>query len=154
MSIDINKIADTIIALTRDRRSEITNLKLQKLLYYTQAWHLAFTGTPIFMESIEAWVHGPVVPSIFRRFRENRWRPIDSPAEGCDDEAVRRHIGAVLDAYNKFDATQLERLTHSERPWKEARGSLAPDMSSRNVITHAAMRDYYRSLMPSANAKR
>jgi uncharacterized phage-associated protein len=154
MSIDVNGIAETIIALTRDRRSEITNLKLQKLLYYTQAWNLAFTGNPLFLESIEAWVHGPVVPSIFRRFREYRWMPINSAVEPYDDGGVRRHIESVLNAYDKFDATQLERLTHSEDPWKIARGNLAPDMSSRNVISNIVMRDYYRARLACANAKR
>jgi uncharacterized phage-associated protein len=60
MSFEANKISDTIIALATERGDrQITNLKLQKLLYYTQAWYLAFTGQPLFSESIEAWVHGP-----------------------------------------------------------------------------------------------
>jgi uncharacterized phage-associated protein len=144
MSLEVNKVADTIIALSHERGREITNLKLQKLLYYSQAWNLAFTGMPLFSESIEAWVHGPVVPSVFRRFREYRWKPIETNEKPCEDESVRHHVLSILNAYDKFDATQLERLTHSEKPWKDARAGLEPDMSSRNVIPHAAMRDYYR----------
>jgi uncharacterized phage-associated protein len=153
MSFEANKIADTIIALSRERSSgEITNLKLQKLLYYAQAWNLAFTGKPLFLESIEAWVHGPVVPLVFRRFRDYRWKPIDCRVEPSDDEPVRKHIASVLDAYGKFDATQLERLTHSEKPWRDARGNLDPDMSSCAVISHGAMREYYSSRLTTTGA--
>lgn len=143
MSFDANKIADTIVALSRERGGDITNLKLQKLLYYAQAWHLAFSAKPLFLDAIEAWVHGPVVPSVFRRFREYRWRPIDCAFEPCDDNSVVKHIASVLNAYGKFDASQLERLTHSEEPWINARRGLAPDISSCNVISHHAMRQYY-----------
>jgi uncharacterized phage-associated protein len=151
MSFDTNKIADTIIALSRERgRNDVTNLKLQKLMYYAQAWRLVFTGEPLFLESIEAWVHGPVVPSIFRRFRDYRWRPIDCEVDPCESVDIRRHIESVLNAYDRFDATQLERLTHCESPWIEARKGLDPDMSSRNVISHSAMRDYYSSRLAAA----
>lgn len=143
MSFDANKIADTIIALSRERGSKVTNLKLQKLLYYTQAWNLAFTGKPLFIESVEAWVHGPVVASVFRRFRDYRWRAIDCPVVACEDDSVQKLVASVIDAYGKFDATQLERLTHHEGPWREARHGLEPDESSRTVIPHSAMRDYY-----------
>lgn len=151
MPFDANKIADTIIALSLERGSEITNLKLQKLLYYAQAWNLAFTGKPLFIESVEAWVHGPVVPTVFRRFRDYRWRTINSPVVQCEDDSVRKLAAAVLDAYGKFDATQLERLTHHESPWREARHGLDPDESSRAIIPHSAMRDYYGKRIATAD---
>jgi uncharacterized phage-associated protein len=152
MSFDSNNIADTIIALSRNRGSEITNLKLQKLMYYAQAWNLVFTGSPLFLESVEAWVHGPVVPSIFRRFRDYGWSPIDCHVEPVEDGATRTHITAVLDAYGKFSATQLERITHRESPWIDARQGLEPDMPSRNVITHSSMRDYYSKRVVAAHS--
>jgi uncharacterized phage-associated protein len=62
-----DEVADAVICLARARQIDITNLKLQKLLYYCQAWSLVFTGQALFAERIEAWVHGPVVPSIFRK---------------------------------------------------------------------------------------
>jgi uncharacterized phage-associated protein len=143
MSFNSYNIADTVLAISRMRGDSITNLKLQKLMYYAQAWNLVFTGKPLFLESIEAWVHGPVVPSIFRRFKDYRWSPIDCPVEPCEDEAVRGHIESVIDAYGKFTATELERITHHETPWIEARRGLDPDVPSCNVISHSAMRDYY-----------
>jgi len=154
MAYEARQIADTIITLSRERGDLfITNLKLQKLLYYTQAWHLALTGAPFFGEPIEAWIHGPVVPSEFRRFREFRWNPIDTAGTPCTEERACQHIAAVLDVYGGFSATQLERLTHSEDPWKNARCGLDLDTPSRNVISQTSMREYYRArLETSQNA--
>jgi len=152
MAFDSNKIADTIIALSRNRNLDTTNLKLQKLLYYAQAWNLVFKDRPLFLESIEAWIHGPVVPSVFRRFRAYRWLPITCSVNPCHDVLVSEHIESVLSAYGKFDASQLERLTHHESPWLDARRGLEPDAPSHKVISHGAMREYYRTRLASANA--
>jgi len=138
-----DQIADTLIALARERHIDVSNLKLQKLLYYTQAWHLAFTKSPLFGEEFEAWVHGPVVPRVFRRFKDFGWKTIDVKVTPLADPKVTAHISAILEAYGHFDARQLERLSHSEGPWKAARGTLAPDESSSNVITKASMREFY-----------
>jgi uncharacterized phage-associated protein len=141
-----DQIADTIISLSRDRGIEITNLKLQKLLYYAQAWHLAFSGSPLFHERIEAWVHGPVVPSIFRRFKSYRWDSIDSRVHPVDDADLLKHIGAVLDVYDKYSASKLEYMTHNERPWIEARQGLPIDEPSQNEISQFTMMEFYSGL--------
>jgi uncharacterized phage-associated protein len=143
-----DQIADTIIHLSRERGIEITNLKLQKLLYYAQAWHLAFTGEPLFRDEIEAWVHGPVVPSIFRRFREYRWKTIDCPVSPLTDAQPIAHLNAVLDAYGSISATRLENLTHREKPWNVARGNIPIDQPSNAVIGRETMAEYYASLLP------
>ena len=140
------QIADTIIHLSRERGIEITNLKLQKLLYYAQAWRLAFTGEPLFAESIEAWVHGPVVPLVFRKFREYRWGSIDCAVHPVANDDVVLHIGCVLDTYGKFTATRLEHMTHRESPWLEARQGIPMDEPSQNVITKQSMQRFYSEL--------
>jgi uncharacterized phage-associated protein len=145
-----SQIAETLIYLARKRGIDISNLKLQKLLYYAQAWNLVFTKRALFSESIEAWVHGPVVPSIFRRFKAFRWNTIDCEVTPVDDEAVIAHLNSVLDVYGEFGASQLERLTHSESPWREARAGLAPDTPSNQVITSESMVVFYTKL---ANGK-
>jgi uncharacterized phage-associated protein len=144
-----NRVAERLINLSHEKQAPITNLKLQKLLYYAQAWHLAlYDGEPLFEDAIEAWVHGPVVPSIFRQYKEFRWNPI-SKAEGSPlSERIERHLESVWTVYGRFDATTLERRTHSERPWLETRDGLPLDVSSKNVITHDCMRTYYSSLLP------
>jgi len=140
------RVADTILSLSRDRQLEISNLKLQKLLYYAQAWYLVFNGRPLFDDPIEAWVHGPVVARVFGDFKQYRWAPIDAPVTPLDSPEVRDHLVEVLWVYGDYTATELERLTHSEKPWRDARGELAPDEPSRNVISHRAMREFYSDL--------
>jgi uncharacterized phage-associated protein len=141
------QIADTIIHLSRERGIEITNLKLQKLLYYAQAWNLAFTGEPLFHDSIEAWVHGPVVPSVFRKFKGYRWNAIDCTVSPVADARVTAHINSVLDAYGSIQATRLESLTHREEPWRVARGDRPVDEPCNAVIDTEVMRRFYSSLL-------
>ena len=148
MAYRAQEVAETIIDLSRKRGiSDLTNLKLQKLLYYSQAWQLALRDTPLFNEDIESWIHGPVVPRVFGAFKEYRWSVIDRHVTTLPDEAVILHVNEVLDTYGKYGATQLERLTHSERPWLHARRGIAPDEPSRNVIPKEQMRTFYQSLM-------
>jgi uncharacterized phage-associated protein len=145
-----DEVADAVICLARARQIDITNLKLQKLLYYCQAWSLVFTGQALFAERIEAWVHGPVVPSIFRRFREFRWNTIDCVVTPPTSATLTAHLNAVLDSYGNIPASQLERLTHSEAPWQIARKGLPPDVSSNEVITLETMKAFYAQLANAA----
>jgi uncharacterized phage-associated protein len=145
MTYRASDVAETIIDLSRKRSiSDLTNLKLQKLLYYCQAWHLALNDSPLFSEEIEAWIHGPAVPRVFGIFKEYRWNVIERPVTPLSDTAVVRHVDEVLDSYGKYGATQLERLTHSEEPWILARRGVSPDEPSRNVISKNHMKLFYR----------
>jgi len=147
MAYTAEEIAETIIDLLPRRRpgvTGLTNLKLQKLLYYTQAWHLALKDQVLFSDAIEAWIHGPVVPSVFKRYRDYRWTVIDCAATPIKDGNAISHIEAVLDRYGAYEATQLERLTHREEPWIMARNGIPKDEPSHNVITTQSMKDYYR----------
>lgn len=136
-------IAKYIIA-SFQKKQEISNLKLQKLLYYAQAWHLVLYDAALFDDKIEAWVHGPVVASVFREYREFGWKPL-SVTEVCRISSVDvvSHLKEVIRVYGKFDAVMLERMTHREAPWRDARGNLAPDEPSNRVITHEAMKKFY-----------
>ncbi|HEY0309060.1 MAG TPA: type II toxin-antitoxin system antitoxin SocA domain-containing protein [Acidobacteriaceae bacterium] len=125
----------------------ISNLKLQKLLYYVQGWNLGLHGEPIFTAEIQAWVHGPVVPVVFDQYRHFRWNPIDVPQEALKlDVAVSGHIHSVLDAYGSLTATQLEALSHDEDPWKLARNGLPANIPSRVAISHESMKKYFGKL--------
>jgi uncharacterized phage-associated protein len=137
-------IALCLVNLSYEKNDPVSNLKLQKLLYYSQAWHLAFLKKPLFNEEIEAWVHGPVVPEVFRTYRDNRWARIPKREE-FDFPEVRGHLEEVWRVYGGLTAYDLERLTHSEDPWKNARAGLAPDASSHVVISKDSMRNYYSS---------
>ena len=126
----------------------MTNLKLQKLIYYAQAWFLALHDTSIFDEDVQAWVHGPVLPSQYHRFSHFRWQPIleEIGPPKIGDEDVETHLHEIIDVFGTETAVALERITHQEAPWIEARDGLPPDALCTNVITKESIRDYYRSL--------
>jgi len=137
-------IAKYMIASFQKRNNEISNLKLQKLLYYAQAWHLALYDAPLFNDKIEAWVHGPVVRGVFREYKEFGWHPLSvQSANRIFSDEVNCHLKEVIRAYGKFDAVVLERMTHREAPWRDARGNLAPDEPSNRAITPEAMKKFY-----------
>jgi uncharacterized phage-associated protein len=147
-TFSVDLVADTLIHLARERNlSDLTNLKLQKLLYYAQAWNLAFSDECLFAEDIEAWVHGPVVPRVFRRFKALGWKTIDTKVNPLHGPYLASHLKLILTAYGSFSATQLERLTHSEDPWRIARNGIPSDVSSNAVISHKSMKMYYKALL-------
>jgi len=141
-------VADYLLAESRDRGEVLTNLKLQKLLYYAQAWHLALYKKPLFDEDFQAWVHGPVLPSQYRRFSRNEWRPITEQVDRphFDDADIEKFLNEVIDVFGTETAVSLELMTHRERPWLEARGGIPMDESSQARIDKAVMREYYGSL--------
>lgn len=141
--IAASDIAKYMIASFQKKNKEISNLKLQKLLYYAQAWHLALYDAPLFDDKIEAWVHGPVVPGVFREYKEYAWRPITKTIQALIPPTLAFHLNEVLRAYGNFDATALESMTHREDPWKITRGTLSPDEPSNRVITLEVMKKYF-----------
>lgn len=146
--ISADDIANYLLALAQQVGDTVTNLKLQKLVYYAQAWFLAFYNRPLFDDRLEAWVHGPAVPSLYRRFKRYQWRPILQQAVFPDmSKQVREHLDETFGAYARFSAWDLERMTHSERPWQEARRGLSKDENGDREISHDSMRSFYRTLI-------
>lgn len=135
-----------------DAGDPITHLKVQKLVYYAQAWHLALFGPPLFQDRIEAWMHGPVVPEVFEAFKGYKYNPIlptDVPAPELPSN-VEQHLNEVWKTYGPYTAKYLEDLTHQEEPWIHARGDCQPGDSCNNVIELDAMRTYYGAKLVSA----
>jgi len=122
---------------------EISNLKLQKLMYYAQGFSLALRGEPLFLEPIEAWMHGPVVSSLYHRFKDFGSNPI-SPANDFNPSVLsrdeRRLIEEVYDVYGQYSAWKLRQLTHEEDPW---RNNFAEGEYSRE-IPQREMESYFR----------
>lgn len=100
----------------------ITNLKLQKLLYYAQGYHLALYGRPLFGDEIRAWQHGPVVKDVYHSYKDYDKRPIDvtDPAPSDLPDTAVEVLDLVSKAYGQFDAWKLREMTHAELPWKAA----------------------------------
>jgi uncharacterized phage-associated protein len=117
----------------------LTNLKLQKLLYYQQGFHLAFFGTPLFEEPVESWMYGPVVPSVYDEYSKygSASLPVTTQAITLTDDEEKL-FNEVFDAYREFSAIGLMNKTHSERPWIEA---VPHDRGT--VIAQDSMRAYF-----------
>lgn len=121
----------------------ISNLKLQKLLYYAQGFHLALTnGQPLFQERIEAWRHGPVAPRVYAQYARHRGNSIPIP-EGFDPATIPADVREILDevyeVYGQYSAWRLREMTHEEAPWQDA---WDPDSGSEE-ISHDAMRAFF-----------
>ena len=125
---DVNKIANWFIwynEYIRDFENEdtddITNMKLQKLLFYAQSAFLAIKGVPLFNNNILAWEHGPVIPEIYDKFKINGNKGITEYNENDLKENSKDDVNLLIDVYNLFgeySAWCLRILTHSENPWK------------------------------------
>jgi len=149
--------ANYIIRSFQEHGELITNLKLQKLLYYAQGWYLALDGETLFSNQIEAWVHGPVVPDIYRLFKKYKYAPITDPVNEINlSQRISEHLNEIIDVYGSYSAFELESLTHETDPWKEARGSIPCDEPSSAIITVESMRAYFIKKMaedvPSKNS--
>jgi uncharacterized phage-associated protein len=143
-----NDVANYLLTAASDLDKPLSNLKLQKMLYYAQGWHLAVKGSTLFPDSIEAWIHGPVVPSVYRAYKSHGFGPLHvdvKPPRLAKD--TREFLETLFHHYVKFDAYELELATHREEPWKAAREGLAPDQPSRNTIPLTALKRYFKSLI-------
>jgi uncharacterized phage-associated protein len=139
--------ANDVAAYILLRAGSMSAMKLQKLVYYSQAWHLVWDEKPLFDEAIEAWANGPVVPALYRQHRGlftlAEWRSGDPDAL---TRSQRETVDLVLSAYGKYSAQQLSELTHRELPWIEARRGLGPTERSQRVINPQVMQDYYSAV--------
>ncbi|MEO0479042.1 MAG: type II toxin-antitoxin system antitoxin SocA domain-containing protein [Planctomycetota bacterium] len=133
-----------------EKRGPLSAMKLQKLCYYSQAWALVWDeGVPLFDEDFEAWAFGPVAPTLYACHRGVAQVASDLLAEGDTtklNEQQVETIDAVLEAYGDKSAHWLSELTHSEKPWKDARDGRPPGAFGQDRISKAAMQQYYDSL--------
>jgi uncharacterized phage-associated protein len=139
---------DDVAAAILERQGSMSTWKLQKLVYYAQAWHLVWEERPLFEDRIEAWANGPVVRNLYERhrgwFSVESW-PAGHSADLTPDESST--IDAVLETYGDKTAAWLSELTHQEPPWRDARVGLAHGERGNVEITQEAMAEYYGSLL-------
>jgi uncharacterized phage-associated protein len=130
-----------------ERYGEMTAWKLQKLVYYSQAWSLVWDERPLFNERIEAWANGPVIPALYEFHRGSFLvKKIANGNPKALDEDAGDTIDAVLDHYGDRSSQWLSDLTHRETPWCDARQGLADGERGNAEISHGAMADYYGGL--------
>lgn len=141
---------DDVAAGILDRTGPVDTFKLQKLVYYSQAWHLVWEDEPLFDEMIEAWANGPVVRKLYNRHRGaysvSSWKKGDS-ARLADHEGTT--LDAVVAYYGGMKGVELAELTHREDPWRLARegAGLRPGDRGNVEIPLASMAEYYGSLV-------
>ena len=132
----------------------MSHLKLQKLVYYCEAFHLAYFDRALLNEDFEAWVHGPVCRAIFDQLKdtsvlyadvcfENDYDPNELLEKELNSAQVEL-ITEVLNELSTWTGIQLESSTHKELPWKEARKGYSPAEKCSNLISKELMNSYYK----------
>jgi uncharacterized phage-associated protein len=155
------KMVEVVLTFFDCKDDLITNKKLQKILYYIEAWSLVYHSSVI-DEDFEAWVHGPVVPSIYHHFKKFGYSPIQNKYKKGETPSSRWNelngslklkkdemdlIVEVLNKYGSLSSFELEKLSHSELPWLQARGEAGPFDACFNTIDKKIMKQYYSSLV-------
>lgn len=124
------------------QREGVTNLKLQKVLYLSQAYYLAKLGKPLFAEKLEAWELGPVIPEVYRKRKHYGSKPIISEKDkSILVEKDKETLKGLWDTFGGYSASRLVDVVHSHTPWKEAY------VSVNKVISQKAIKDYYTPLL-------
>lgn len=138
-----------VAAYVLSKLGHCTHMKLQKLVYYAQAWSLVWDAAPLFSERIEAWANGPVVPDLFRPLR-GRFDVTAADIPGGDANHLSREqretVDSVLNFYADKSPQWLSDLTHSEAPWISAREGVPVGDRGSAEITLTSMAEYYESL--------
>lgn len=154
-------LAHIVTHFVNQKGDKVSHKKLQKLIYYVEAWNLVHLETPLFDENFEAWIHGPVLPELYHKLKEigfNNLEVVNDQFDAVDKEIeaiIQKNnlsenqlelIYSVLNKYSGLSSLELELLTHNEAPWIEARQGCAPHEPCHNVISKVRMREFYTSL--------
>lgn len=144
MAYPVAQIANQLLLYSADKGGELmTNMKLQKMLYYQQGFHLAYFGTPLFEEDIEAWMYGPVVPTVYDRYKSNGRNGIE-PDRGLvfsfEQKRELALFNEVCKVYGAYSAIGLMNMTHEEMPWK----STPTGEGEGHVIAKDKMQSFFK----------
>ncbi len=149
MNATVYDVAKYILRRFSRKGENISSWKLQKLVYYCQAWSMVWDDKPMFPEEIQAWADGPVCPDLYRKHR-GKFILVPGDIDGNSKILTgeqKATIKAVLNYYGDKDGRYLSDLTHIERPWFEARNGLQPGERGNSVIELNTMVDYYGGLI-------
>jgi len=125
-----------------DCGDSVSNLKLQKLVYYAQGVYLALRDKPLFNDKIFAWEHGPVVPSLYKFYSHHGSTDIPKPSKvdySIYNKKAREVMDDVYKVFGQFSAWKLRNMTHEEPPWK--------DTPINTEISHESMKKYFKTLL-------
>lgn len=137
-------VAEYFLGLVDEETDELlSNMKLQKLVYYAQGFHLALYNKPLFSDHpIKAWAHGPVVPVLYQKYKIHGAggipRPDSVDLSRYPNEAVEL-MDEVYEVYGQFSAWKLRNMTHEETPWAQT-----PQDSE---ISNLSMKSFFKTLL-------
>ena len=157
--METSKIIGKLDAITLsnyilEKYSLMSHLKIQKILFYCEAYHLAYFDESLIDENFEAWVHGPVCREVFDSLKDKSILYSDLTYGGesvlpkVDAELISTQIqilNDVLGALSKWTDIELEDATHQEAPWIQARGTLGAGERCTNIISKPLMKTTYKS---------
>lgn len=132
------------------KAEEVTPLALQKMLYYIQGIYMVLFGGELFDEECEAWAHGPVFKDVYEVFKSFKYNPIDDTRfsmlqnrfkELSDNE--KKVVDLVVESFGMYSGKTLERITHEETPWKNARKKCLPGEPSNEIISKESIENYF-----------
>lgn len=132
---------------------DITPMALQKMLYYSQGFFQALFQKPLFTDSCQAWIHGPVYPDVYFKYRDYGYDPDRLPQLEfyCDtstlSESETLFLDAIIGAFGRYSGSTLRWMTHNEQPWLKARGALRPTDRSSAIIDNALIDDYFSKVV-------
>ena len=135
--------------LDEDGKLPVTTWKLQKLVYYSQAWSLVWDDAPLFEAPIQAWANGPVCPVLYRHTKASLRYSAAAEIDGNPrslTETQRETVDEVIKHYGRHAPQYLSELTHSELPWQEAREGLSATERGNRAIKLDTMAQYYGGL--------
>lgn len=142
MAYKAAEIANKILskAAATENGELVSNMKLQKLLYYMQGFHLAYFGTPLFEEEIEAWMYGPVVPSVYEKYKPSGNMGLTPESDVIElEEKEEKLFEEVYNVYGEYSAIGLMNLTHGEAPWKNTPTGIG------NIIPQKALIEFFKT---------
>lgn len=159
--IKANDIADITLLYCFENGLSVSPLKLQKILYYIQSWYMVhFNKELLFEEKPQAWINGPVYPTVYRIYkhigRYNNITPRNSKLKMTLNEKEmelnltekqKSFLEAIYRKYGTMSHDKLVFLTHSEKPWSEKRENLSPFAPSQEELSTDTMYSYYNSLI-------
>lgn len=133
-----------------DQMQEITPLALQKILYFIQGIYMVMFGVPLYKEDCMAWVHGPVYEEVYDLFKNFKYNPIEDNRFAIFrdrfeelSEQEKKVIDLVVNSFGKYSGKVLEKITHNETPWKNARTDYEPLQPSREIIDKTEIMKYF-----------
>lgn len=139
-------VANYFISLVdEDEGDYLSNLKLQKLVYYAQGFHLAMYGKPLFNEPIEAWTHGPVIHQLYNHYSSFGAGPIPKPDEvdfSIFNKRTKDLLNEVYVVFGQYSAWKLRGMTHEESPWREAY-----EQGENTIISHDSLREHFKEFV-------